>query len=65
MRPIIMLLLAFVFGLTGILASFVPPELALNHQIIAVLFFLAFCSALWGVFHRCKCACNGKCDCKK
>lgn len=65
MRQTIMFLLVFVFGFTGTVIYFTPSEFALNRQGIAILFFLAFLSALWGILHRCKCDCNGKCDCKK
>lgn len=65
MRQVIMFLLAFIFWLAGGLIKFTPPELALNRQRISVLFFVAGVSALWGLFHRCKCDCNGKCGCNK
>lgn len=55
MRQIIMLLLAFVFGLAATVLTFAPADFTINRQRISVLFTFAFFSALWGVFHRCKC----------
>lgn len=78
MRKVIMFLSMAVFfsfvyiisayHLAGGLSGFAyPPHPAFESEyfVIVVLFLIAGLISSWGFFHRCKCACNGKCDCKK
>lgn len=62
MRQIIMFLAALIFGLAAMAIGFSGYEVKLYHQGIGFLFCIAFLTALWGVFHHCKCNCE--CGCK-